>query len=60
MAYFYPNFVASMWVNIFYVMQLLFNYIRDIAVVVGFKADSLTNDLGLWVGCPPCGFSKRS
>ena len=32
---------------------LLLNVV--VVVVVGFKADCLTRDLGLWVECPPWG-----
>ena len=29
-------------------------------LVVGFKADCITRDLGIWVECPPWGLSKES
>ena len=53
---FYTINIADILLSILHNI-LLENKLRSdvVIVVVGFKVDSLTGDLGLWVGCPPWG-----
>ena len=40
---------------IYVAFESFINVVVVFVVVVGIKADYLTGNLGLWVGCPPVG-----